>query len=165
MIDLSRLGPYPESVLASVYELSCDCGAIRLIARGEPVLSAFCHCESCRKLYGVEVLSASAWASQVIKRTVSGDATLIGYRLAGRRMWRYHCSDCGRLMHGRNRRGYIVIPNERFRDAAGGHLPDAVAPSEHFFYNQRVLDIADDLPKHAGGTGEVYPATAEERDL
>ncbi|HET7313181.1 GFA family protein [Salinisphaera sp.] len=145
--------------MATVYELSCDCGAVRLVARGEPIVSAFCHCESCRKLYGVEVLSASAWPNEAIKRTVSDEATLIGHRLAGRRMWRYHCSHCGRLVHGRNRRGYIVIPNERFREAGRGRLPAGVAPSEHFFYNQRVLDIADDLPKHAADTGGVYPET------
>lgn len=147
--------------MATVYELSCDCGATRLIARGDPSRSAFCHCESCRKLYGVEVLSASAWPNESIKRTVSDEATLIGHRLAGRRMWRYHCSHCGRLMHGRNRRGEIVIPNERFREAAGGRLPSAVMPVEHLFYNQRVLDIADDLPKHAGDNGDAHPQTPE----
>ncbi|MGB7756888.1 MAG: GFA family protein [Salinisphaera sp.] len=147
--------------MATVYELSCDCGATRLIARGKPSRSTFCHCESCRRLYGVEVLSASAWPNESVKRTVSDEATLIGHRLAGRRMWRYHCSHCGRLMHGRNRSGEIVIPNERFREAAGGLLPGAVTPAEHLFYNQRVLDIADDLPKHAGDTGDACPQTHE----
>ena len=152
--------------MATVYELSCDCGATRLTARDAPIRSTYCHCESCRELYGVEILSASAGPNDAVKRTVSGDATLIGHRLAGRRMWRYHCSECGRLMHGRNRDGDIVIPNERFREAAGGRLPDAVAPVEHRFYNQRVLDIGDDLPKHAadkrGGCDPGYARGIED---
>lgn len=143
--------------MANVYELSCDCGAVALIARGAPEVSAYCHCESCRRLYGVEVFSASAWSNEAIKRRVlDADATLIGHRLLGRRMWRYHCSKCGRLMHGRNRHGHIVIPNERFREAADGCLPPPLAPTAHFFYNERVLDIADDLPKHAADGGAVH---------
>lgn len=147
--------------MTTVYELSCDCGAIRLDVRGEPTASGYCHCESCRKLYGVEVLLAAAWPNEAVKRRVSDDANLIGHRLIGRRMWRYHCSECGRLMHGRNRRGYIVIPGERFRDAADGRLPAALAPTAHVFYDQRVLDIADDLPKHAGDAGDLYPDSHE----
>lgn len=145
--------------MSEIHEISCDCGAIRLIAYGEPTVSAYCHCEDCRRLYGVEVLSASAWPANGVKRMVSDGAELIAHRLVGRRLWRYHCSCCGRLVHGRNRRDYIVIPNERFRAAAGGRLPNFLVPREHLFYNQRVLDVADDLPKHASGM--TYPESHE----
>ncbi|RJS92270.1 aldehyde-activating protein [Salinisphaera sp. Q1T1-3] len=99
-------------------------------------------------MYGVDLFNASAWPSEAIKRRVGTGADLIAHRQFGRRMWRYHCSNCGRLVHGRNRRGHIVIPNERFRAANEDSLPERVQPSVHLFYAQRVVDIADALPKH-----------------
>lgn len=146
-----------ETKLSTYHELSCDCGDIRLTACGQPLVSGFCHCAACRLAFGVTILSASVWAHEAVKRQVVGDGNLIGYRLSAQGMWRYHCSNCGRLMHGRNRHGHIVIPNERFRESMEGALSPAIEPAEHFHYDQRLLDIADELPRHTQGYDAVYP--------
>lgn len=44
------------------YELSCDCGHVTIAVRGEPKLSLYCHCRSCRALYGADVVPLTAWA-------------------------------------------------------------------------------------------------------
>ena len=138
-----------EPVLATIYHLACDCGAVELDVSGTPVVSAYCHCRSCREMYGVEMLSASAWTSDAVTRRVATGTDLIAHRQPGRRMWRYHCAACGRLVHGRNRHGYLVIPTQRFRVAGDDRLPGPLEPTAHLFYDQRVIDIGDELPKHA----------------
>lgn len=143
--------------LATIYHLACDCGAIELEVRGEPLTRVYCHCASCREVYGVELLSASTWRTDNVRRRVAPGADLIAHRQPRRRMWRYHCSGCGRLVHGRNRKGHLVIPNERFRMAADDRLPAELAPVAHCFYDERVIDVLDDLPRYAGESEDRYP--------
>jgi len=135
--------------MSTKYELSCDCGAVRLWVWGRPKLSAYFHGTAYRRLFGVEVLLASIWPHDSVQRMVSDTAEVTAYRLAGQNMWRYHCSVCGRLMHGRNIRDEIIIPNVLFREAGGGRLPAIVKPEAHCHYGNRVLEIVDELPRHA----------------
>lgn len=148
--------------MEALYRLHCDCGAVALRLRGRPRGSVYCHCRSCRLLYGVPLLSASVWPASALRREVAHNVSLIAHRLPGRRIWRYHCAACGRLVHGRNRHGDIVIPSERFRALYGDTLPAVLQPTAHCFYEQRVVDIADDLPKHGAGTGGAFPAAADD---
>lgn len=146
-----------------VNELACDCGDIQLLVHGQPLLNMYCHCSSCRSLFGLELLSASIWSPEAVERQVAAGAALIAHRQKGRRMWRYHCSSCGRLMQARNRHRHIVIPTACFRQNMGDDLPAYLLPDQHCHYEQRLLSVADDLPKHTIGYETLYPELCQTR--
>ncbi|WP_430388441.1 GFA family protein [Dyella sp. 20L07] len=132
------------------YILRCDCGAVVMELRGEPAARAFCHCDACRELYGSMLLAATAWSPAQV--TYIGDAeALLDYPHPTRQMRRYTCRRCGELVHGRNRLDMIVVPNARFARLHDGKLPEALKPTLHLFYANRMFDITDDLPKYLQG--------------
>lgn len=135
--------------MSDTYELSCDCGHVSMTAHGRPELSLYCHCGSCRALYSVDVLSATGWAPENVD--LPDESSLFAYRMEGKEMTRYGCPSCGMIMYGVHRPGIPVIPHGVFRKANNGELPDALKPSLHLFYGERVVDVDDDLTKSEGG--------------
>ncbi|WP_423821364.1 GFA family protein [Salinisphaera sp. SPP-AMP-43] len=135
--------------MSETYELSCDCGHVTMTAHGEPKLSLYCHCASCRALYNTDVLSATGWADDQVELPEPGD--MFAHELDGKQMTRYGCPQCGMTLYGRHKPGIPVIPHGVFRKANGGHLPAALAPTLHLFYRERVIDVDDDLRKSEGG--------------
>lgn len=133
----------------STYHLSCDCGDVKIIARGEPEVSLYCHCGSCRALYGTVMLAATAWSDDKVE--LPGSDRVIDYKMSDRDMRRFVCKNCGVTVYGRHSPGMPVIPHSMFRKANGGELPAELAPTMHLFYRDRVLNVADDLPKSEGG--------------
>ncbi|MES1926157.1 GFA family protein [Salinisphaera sp. T31B1] len=135
--------------MSDTYELSCDCGHVKMTARGTPKLSLYCHCGSCRDLYSVDVLSATGWADEDVELPAEND--LVVHKVDGKQMTRYSCPECGLTMYGRHKPGIPVIPHGLFRKANGGRLPAELAPTLHLFYRDRVLEIDDGLDKSQGG--------------
>lgn len=135
--------------MSDAYQLSCDCGQIRMTARGKPELSLYCHCGSCRALYSADMLSGTGWANENVD--LPDESSLFVYKMDGKEMTRYGCSKCGMIMYGVHSPGIPVIPHGVFRKANGGKLPAALAPTLHLFYGDRVVDVDDDLRKSEGG--------------
>lgn len=135
--------------MSETYELSCDCGHVTMRVHGEPELSLYCHCGSCRALYSVDMLSATGWAEDNVE--LPDESKMFVHRMAGKQMTRYGCPECGMIMYGRHKPGIPVIPHGVFRKANEGKLPAALAPTLHLFYRERVIDVDDDLPKSEGG--------------
>lgn len=131
------------------YQLSCDCGNATLTAHGVPEVSLYCHCGSCRALYGTVMLAGTAWRDDNVELPEAD--RVIDYRMSDRDMRRFVCRECGVTLYGRHRPGMPVISHSLFRKANGGELPAELAPTLHLFYRDRVLDVADDLPKSEGG--------------
>ncbi|WP_110669572.1 GFA family protein [Salinicola halophilus] len=135
--------------MSQTYALSCDCGKVTLTARGEPELSLYCHCPSCRDLYSVDIASLTAWSDDNIE--LPDESQLFVHKMADREMTRYGCAECGMTLFGRHKPGMPVVPHGVFRKANGGHLPEALAPTMHLFYGDRVIDVDDSLQKSQGG--------------
>lgn len=131
------------------YELSCDCGALQMTARGAPELSLYCHCGSCRDLYNEDVMSGTGWADHAVD--LPDESSMYEYSIPDKQMRRFGCPTCGAVMYGLHSPGIPVILHGRFRAANGGELPAELAPTLHLFYGERVLDIDDDLPKSEAG--------------
>jgi len=131
------------------YDLSCDCGNVKLTAQGSPELSLYCHCPSCRDLYSVDIAPLTAWSDDNV--TLPDESKLFVHKMRDKEMVRYGCPDCGMVLFGRHKPGMPVIPHGVFRKANGGELPAELAPTLHLFYASRVLDIDDDLTKSQGG--------------
>jgi hypothetical protein len=136
--------------------LSCSCGAVKLLLSGSPTACAYCHCASCRDLYGVPVFAATAWKNEVAQ-IVKGNDQLSEYRHPTKQMQRHFCVACGEVMFGVNRLGLIVVRNSLLARALGGSLPADFKPQFHLFYSYRELDIDDELPKYLEGrSGSLF---------
>lgn len=135
--------------MSETYELSCDCGHLKMTAKGEPKLSLYCHCGSCRELYNADMLSATGWAHESVD--LPDESSMFVHKMDGKEMTRYGCPKCGMTMYGIHKPGIPVIPHALFRKISGGKLPAELAPTLHLFYRDRVMDIDDDLEKSQGG--------------
>lgn len=69
----------------------CLCGAVRIVATGEPIGVAWCHCHSCRKHSGAPVSVFVAFRHDAYKVT-EGEITKFNSS-PGR--WRGFCARCG----------------------------------------------------------------------
>jgi hypothetical protein len=73
---------------------SCNCGAVRIEARGQPVRVGLCHCTTCRKAGGAPFTANAIWRGQDV--TIQGDT----------RSWkdttvsRHFCPSCGSALFG-----------------------------------------------------------------
>jgi len=136
--------------MSDTYELSCDCGHAKMTAKGSPKLSLFCHCGSCRELYTVDMLSGTGWANEDVD--LPDESKLFAHKMDGKNMTRYGCKQCGMIMYGVHSPGIPVIPHGVFRKANGGKLAEALKPTVHLFYADRVIDVDDNLEKCDDGS-------------
>ena len=129
-------------------DCACSCGASRFTVAGAPIGRFFCHCTICQKAYSKPFADVSYfWAKSV----TLPDNRAIEFRrhrppLA---MRRGECAQCGNPVV--NFLGFprslalAFVPSQNFPEAA--ELP---APDAHIFYDRRVADIADAVPKVSG---------------
>ena len=69
----------------------CLCGAVRLVARGEPDRVGVCHCLDCRKHHGALFFAAAIFPAEAV--TVSGET----HAFRGR----HFCPRCGSSVFSR----------------------------------------------------------------
>lgn len=130
--------------------IRCSCGDVEVLVEGQPVARAYCHCSSCRALYELPVLSATAWNKEAL-RVVAGQHLLGEYRPPGKQMARHFCRNCGTTVFGSNRLDLRVIRTSLLARSFPGGLPQALSPAFHLFYDDREISISDDLPKYRQG--------------
>jgi hypothetical protein len=70
----------------------CQCGAVRIVARGEPLRVGICHCLDCRKHHGA-LFHASAIFPDIAV-TVTGETR--AYK------GRHFCPNCGSSVYSRS---------------------------------------------------------------
>ena len=94
--------------MTSTRTATCNCGAIRIETRGQPVRVGLCHCTTCRKESGAAFTTNAIWRADDV--TIRGDTA----------SWkdatdaRHFCPSCGSAMFGISRR------HRRDRDQARG---------------------------------------------
>jgi len=73
---------------------SCNCGAIRIEARGQPVRVGLCHCTTCRKATGGPFTANGVWRAD--------DVTVHGGTASWKDMTvsRHFCVSCGSPLFG-----------------------------------------------------------------
>lgn len=134
--------------------ITCLCGALSVQLQGAPVARANCHCATCRDFYATSMFSATAWEAVAVT-PVSGAAAQ--FQHPSKQLSRTFCPACGEVLFGTNRLGMRVVPNALIARATAGHLEEALAPTMHLFYRDRVIDITDALPKYLDGwDGALY---------
>jgi hypothetical protein len=73
---------------------SCNCGAIRIETRGQPVRVGLCHCTICRKETGAPFTVNVVWRAEDV--TVQGDTASWKDTTAAR----HFCPSCGSSLFG-----------------------------------------------------------------
>lgn len=113
---------------------------------GAPRVHGYCHCEDCRELLQVPYHSVLAWEGDQV--TIShGEADTIEFRHPSKHMTRVFCRHCGEVLLNTNKMGWKLVSQLLFRKCNGDTLPAGFEPTGHFFYDRRVIDISDSLPK------------------
>jgi hypothetical protein len=140
----------------SSYRVHCNCGAIELEMHGKPYVYAYCHCQDCRDLLDIPFNSLTAWDSDLVM-IEKGEASLVEYQYPGKDMARYNCSHCGELLFNTNKYQWRLVSQTLIRKCNANVLPGELASDKHFYYQERVVDINDQLPKYLQGVdGPLY---------
>ncbi len=142
----------------NTYTGQCYCGATKVSVEGDPMVSGFCHCASCRSFHGAPFIGWSVWPSDKVHVTGQMNKTDKVDHLA-----RATCAKCGGKMMGiiKGADMTVVFPNVLAASGAPFH------PAWHQFYAERVIDIVDgvskfiDKPADHGGSGETLSETGE----
>lgn len=124
-------------------EGGCQCGAVRYLIEGEPVIAALCHCSMCRRAHAAP---AVAWAMyQQLQVRFLGKQPSIYESSAGAR--RGFCAGCGTQIC------FTAHYLPGLIDIAIGSLddPSRVPPQLHYWESKRLswMHLADQLPRYA----------------
>ena len=134
---------------------ACFCGEVTFEVTGAPEGMGYCHCTSCRSWSAAPVNAFTLWDPDNL--TITGGADQIAtYRKTDQSLRKY-CKTCG---------GHLMTdhPEMGLVDIYAAMLPDLnFQPGLHVHYGEKVLSIADGLPKFAdlpgelGGSGRQLP--------
>jgi hypothetical protein len=131
----------------------CFCGAVEVTVTGQPEAMGYCHCNSCRSWSGGPVNAFVLWKAGDVK--VTRGAEHVGTYNKTEMSYRKYCTLCG---------GHLMTDHPPFGmvDVFYATTPSlAFAPALHVNYGEKVLAIADGLPKFRdfpapfGGSGEM----------
>ena len=108
------------SEIAEVRTGGCLCGALRYVARGEPIYAGYCYCADCRKASGSGFIGFMGFPASAV--TFTG-ATL-QYTSLGRNggpAVRNSCATCGSLVFGG------IVGEDTSHTIYAGSLDDAAS--------------------------------------
>ena len=137
------------------YTGRCFCGAVEIVATGEPVAMGYCHCASCRHWSAGPVNAFTLWQPPAVRVTKGGEH-VEGYQKSDTSVRKF-CELCGGHL-------YTEHPTWGVTDVYAALLPDFnYVPALHVNYQESVLRIRDGLPKYKdmpaemGGSGDLLP--------
>ena len=72
-------------------------------------------------------------------------------------MQKHYCYKCGEVLFNTNIMDWRVVSQLLISKCYDNQLPEELSSDKHFFYEQRITDIDDELPKYLRGTdGPLY---------
>jgi hypothetical protein len=125
----------------------CHCGAIRYQVSGQPVYTALCHCNDCRRSAGAPAVAWAAYPAAQFELLQGEPRT----RNSSGTSYRSFCADCGSGLFFRNEQ---VLPGLVDIQSATLDLPDSLPPQIEVQTAERLKWLADrpELPSF-----ERYP--------
>jgi hypothetical protein len=145
-------------------DCACLCGASRFTVAGAPIGRFLCHCTICQKVYRTPFADvAYFWAESV---TLPADQPIEFRRYRPPpALRRGICAKCGNPVVGLLR----LAPGLTLAFVPSQNLPrpaELPPPGRHIFYDRRVDDIADSIPKLEGyWASEAYITRSVLADL
>ena len=71
----------------------CFCGAVEVVATGDPLTMGYCHCTSCRQWSATPVNAYTIWAPEAVRITTGADS--VGSFGKTKKTIRKWCQVCG----------------------------------------------------------------------
>lgn len=142
--------------MINTYTGKCYCGQVQVSVTGEPRMLGLCHCTSCRAWHGAPFTAFAGMPSDAVE--ITGETTRADHREESGRL---SCAVCGGAVANVKPAWDVTV----IYASVVKELP--FKPTLHLHYGERVMDIADGLPKFVngpeqiGGTGTM----AEEPEL
>jgi len=133
----------------------CSCGAVVLEIERPPEVRIVCHCTICQKANKGPYGDIATMRPKHVQ--VSGDVDWRRYKSFPVSVRRGFCKSCDDLIVEHfwpAAIGFTIVPVSRFVDQ--GALPARLG---HIFYETRVADMDDDLPKIEGFVRSQLAAT------
>jgi hypothetical protein len=129
-------------------DCACLCGASRFTVAGPPIRRFFCHCTICQRAYRKPFADVTYFSAPSVTLPANQPVEFRRHR-APPALRRGRCAKCGNpvvsLLGFPRGLAVAFVPSQNFPEAA--ELP---APDAHIFYDRRVGDIADAVPKVSG---------------
>jgi hypothetical protein len=127
---------------------SCRCGASRFAVDGGPIGRFYCHCTICQEFNRSPYADVTAFPARAVALPEDSAVTFRRYRPPPA-IDRGSCATCGgpvlEFMALGPLKVFAFVPSQNFERPS--ELPE---PSLHIFYNRRLADATDSLPKASG---------------
>jgi hypothetical protein len=130
----------------------CACGQVCFTANGEPIAQFYCHCRSCQIAHAAPLLAGAMFPASCV--TYTGEVRRVTVTAREGATPRFVCTQCGTKVLNEPR------PTLRTVMPALCDTTDWFRPEMHMQWQERMLDVQDDLPKFLdfpeqfGGTGK-----------
>ncbi len=126
----------------------CSCGETRFNVSDEPLFRAFCHCTICQEYNQAPYADITLFRAKDVIKPQEERVEFKAYRFPPF-IQRGKCISCGKAAIEYLKilpiPKLIIVSSDNIKDKA--FVPE---PSIHIFYDTRVADIQDELPKYDG---------------
>jgi hypothetical protein len=144
---------------------SCRCGAVTFEVTGPSRFSCYCHCVNCRRVNSAPVTMIVALPKTSFKWT-KGEEKVSRFALS-EKFDAIYCSACGGQIAQDPKAAPFIGTFPATYDENKGKYPITTLdsffkPNMHLNYENRLMDISDDLPKYLdfpsqfGGSGKMH---------
>eukprot|EP01118_Nematostelium_gracile_P011736 TRINITY_DN4214_c0_g1_i1.p1 TRINITY_DN4214_c0_g1~~TRINITY_DN4214_c0_g1_i1.p1 ORF type:complete len:170 (+),score=41.76 TRINITY_DN4214_c0_g1_i1:64-573(+) len=123
----------------------CLCGKVEFTVSGQPKFAATCHCSICRRYSGADYLPWVGFDLSSFEQT-KGKDDVFGYKTS-EMLERTRCKDCGCFVFALMPAYETALFSSAIFATKNEGLDPILMPTMHSYYDSRVVDIKDDLPK------------------
>ncbi len=131
---------------------SCYCSAVEVTVTGVPGAAGYCHCFSCRKWHSAPINAFCVFPKDSVQ--IEGDVTISQVDAGSERV---SCKVCGGCVANRKPANNMIAVYAMTL----AETDFKFEPAFHIFYEERVMDVTDGLPKYIdrpkgfGGSGDT----------
>ncbi len=134
--------------MSSPLNCQCSCGSTRFSITGSPLLRAYCHCNICQAFNQGPFADITLFHARDVIKPAEDSVEFKSHKFPPL-LKRGTCVTCGKAaieyLNIPTMPEVVIVPSENIRDKA--LIPN---PCLHIFYDRRVADVQDSLPKHTG---------------
>ncbi len=117
---------------------ACYCGEVSVEAIGLPLVDGYCHCSHCRSFHAAPFVAWRGWREENV--TIAGDIAVTDRAEQSKRI---SCKRCGGIVANRKPQAGMIMLYPPILTSPGTRFSGGL----HLFYGERVMDVADGLPK------------------
>jgi len=126
----------------------CSCGHVAFSIQGAPLFRILCHCTICQRFNDAPFADVVVYSAASVGEPGADTVSYDTYKPPPN-VQRGKCAKCGKPAIEKFAAPLFpkltIVPTAVHKSAA--ELPEPVA---HLFYDKRVADVTDELPKHQG---------------